>query len=120
MSTDLIQPYDFDKHLNDVKKYPYSCSWLWHVAQQFRLEQSLTVANAFGRYYDAQDWLNENVRTGGRDGINNYQWSNGTLVTALYRPNGDAVNFPNILRFTFQEDLLAFTIRFNMHGNNLL
>lgn len=107
-----METYTFDQHLNDVREYPYTCPYLYHLLKQDR-RPTVCADEILAIVMEMEDWLCKNV-TG--KGVHNYQWSIGALRTEILNRNGSFVKFSNSLRFRYQEDLLAFKLRFNIHG----
>ena len=58
-----------------------------------------------------QEWLIEYVPGTDKD---NHMWSDKNITIPLWRSNGERVDVPCILRFRFEEDLLAFKIKFGI------
>lgn len=93
-----------------AKEHPYSCNWLWILIR--RHKHVITAEQCFDYVFTHEGWLSDCVR---RDGKNNYAWSQSHLITGIHSSTGHSVNFSNILRFKYEEDLLAFRLRFDMY-----
>lgn len=100
--------YDFKTHAAIVKEYPYCSEYLYSLI----LDQGIMDTHYILDITDQiQDWLGEYVY---RDGKNNYRWDDNGLTTTLLSGTGNEVIFCSVLRFRFEEDLIAFKLKFGI------
>jgi hypothetical protein len=90
--------------------YSYLIEWYSPIMPQTGRE-ILKIKNQIHK------WLEENIN---QDSSYNYRWDHYNPAKAFYTGIMELEFLPNILRFRFREDLLAFTLRFNIPGQNLL
>lgn len=98
-------------YYNDAHQYPHYCPYLYCLLQHGK-NPVACGDEILSTVTKMEDWLANNVC---RDGDFNYQWSNGNLRTEILNKNGNLIKFSNNIRFRYEEDLLAFTIRFGLY-----
>ena len=101
--------YDFNAHLAIVMEYPYSSEYLYALILDHNITDTSEIQDKINQI---QEWLDENVN-GDREF--NYKWSHNGQVTTLLSSIGKQLNFSTFLRFRFEEDLLAFRLRFGIN-----
>jgi hypothetical protein len=95
---------------NDIcAQFPYSIPYFDRVMEASNF--TLTTKDMLEITYRIQDWLSEYVRCNGK---NNYKWTDSTDIVGIFINDLATQDFYTVLRFRFQEDLLAFQIRFGL------
>lgn len=85
--------------------FKYSSRYLWWVYKKMNLKKWNEIQD-FVKLI--QEWLSANVV---QDGIPLYKWSGGKLVTTNSLHPGV---ISNVIYFKYEEDLLAFRLRFGI------
>jgi hypothetical protein len=91
----------------DIKEYPYSSQYLQCLYHEHKLDghQLYIFVN------EIQDWLEEYVK---RDGKNNYQWIKSDSFLIVWYDINKSWRLAKMIRFRFQDDLLAFKLKFRI------
>jgi hypothetical protein len=108
-----ITGYDLDglaqSSINEATVgYPFVSNYIWVLLERRKI-RDISFVNEITN--QIQEWLSEVVR---HDGKNNYAWSTDYLKTTIRNSDNTFISFATVLRFKFQEDLLAFQFKFDM------
>jgi hypothetical protein len=98
--------YGYYAEPEDVEQYPYSSKYLQslneHKIEGYQLYKSINKI---------QDWLDEYVK---RDGQKNYQWTKADSFLIVWYDINESLHLCSEIRFRFQDDLLAFKLKFTI------
>lgn len=86
--------------------FPYYSNFLNWVS----VRENLNAETIFALTEAIQEWLSENVKV---NGVNNYEWS---YKTKMINGAHGTVAFPEKIYFAYEEDLVAFRLRWGIQG----